>query len=76
VKPLFAQLSRRPEFNAVTFCYLDSEVLPQAMGDNGIESFPTFKFFRDTQEEDLPVVGGDMEAVESRIRALIVADGA
>jgi thioredoxin 1 len=73
VKPLFAQLSLKPEFSSVTFCYLDSEVLPQIMGDNSIESFPTFKFFRDTEEEDLPIVGGDINAVEARIRSLIGA---
>lgn len=71
VKPLFAQLSLKPEFSSVTFCYLDSEVLPQIMGDNAIESFPTFKFFRDTEEEDLPVIGGDIDAVEARIKRLL-----
>jgi len=73
VKPLFAELSLNPEFASVTFCYLDSELLPQIMGDNSIDSFPTFKFFRDTEEEDLPVVGGDIDAVEARIRSLLAS---
>jgi len=71
VRPLFAALSLKPEFGAVTFAYLDADLLPQIMGDNSVDSFPTFKFFRQSEEEDLPVVGGDIEAVEARIRSLI-----
>ena len=36
-----------------------------------VDSFPTFKFFRDAEEEDLPVVGGDIDGVEQRIRSLL-----
>lgn len=55
----------------MTFAYLDAEVVPQLMGDNQVDSFPTFKFFRESEEEELPVVGGDIDAVEAIILALI-----
>ena len=41
------------------------------MGDNRVDSFPTFKFFRNSAEEDLPVVGADITEVQSRIDALL-----
>jgi len=71
VKPLFAALSLKPEFAGVTFARLDAEMTPQLMGDHQVDSFPTFKFFRDAEEEDLPVVGGDIDGVEQRIRSLL-----
>jgi len=71
VKPLFAALSLKPEFAGVTFARLDAEMTPQLMGDHQVDSFPTFKFFRDAEEESLPVVGGDIDGVEQRIRSLI-----
>ena len=69
VKPLFAELST--EYPSVTFVDVDADTSPVLLGDNQVASFPTFKFYADTQEVDLPVVGGDMEAVRKRIDDLL-----
>jgi thiol-disulfide isomerase/thioredoxin len=67
VKPLFEELSGRDEFRAVTFVSVDADENPTIVGENQVSSFPTFKFFLNSAEEDLPVEGADIEQVESKI---------
>jgi len=76
VKPLFDALSSAPGYEGVTFLSVDADECPVLIGDNRIESFPTFKFFRNSAEEDLPVVGADIEGVRERIDELIGGIGA
>lgn len=71
VKPLFEELSRDPAYAAVTFLSIDADENPVVIGDNQISSFPTFKFFRNSAEEDLPVVGADISEVEAKIKELL-----
>ena len=43
VKPLFERLSSLPGFESVTFVSIDAEDTPALIGDNRVNSFPTFK---------------------------------
>ena len=69
MKPLFVQLSTRKQYADVTFVTIDADETPVLIGDNRVDSFPTFKFFRNSAEEDLPVVGADIDEIEAKIRA-------
>ena len=71
VKPLFEELSKDPAYSDVTFLSIDADENPVVCGDNSISSFPTFKFFRNSAEEDLPVVGADISEVEAKIKELM-----
>ena len=37
------------------------------------QAFPTFKFFLNSAEEDLPIVGADIEEVRGKIDELLAA---
>ena len=71
VAPLYAQLSMLPKFASVTFLYIDADENPVVIGDNIVSAFPTFKFFRHSEEQDLPIVGGDMRELEEKIDELL-----
>ena len=74
VKPLFEELSSHPAYEGrVTFVSIDADQTPVLVGDNRVDSFPTFKFFRNSAEDELPVVGADIGEVRSKIDALLGA---
>ena len=71
VKPLFEALAGQAAYRDVTFLSVDADENPVIIGENMISSFPTFKFFKNSAEEDLPVVGADIGEVEEKIRELL-----
>ena len=71
VKPFFEELSTTAGYEHVTFVSIDAERTPVLIGDNRVDSFPTFKFFRNSAEEDLPVVGADIDEVRQKIDELL-----
>jgi thioredoxin 1 len=71
VKPQFDALSSAPAYKEVTFVSVDADECPVLVGDNRVDAFPTFKFFRNSAEEDLPVVGADIEEVRERLDELL-----
>lgn len=71
VKPMYAELATKPKFAGVTFVQIDSDELPQVASECEIRQLPTFKFFRDAQEEELPVVGADILQLESTIEKML-----
>lgn len=71
VKPLFATLSRQPQFSTVTFVHVDSDELGVVCSECEVSQLPTFKFFRDAADEGVPVVGADIERVEARLNELL-----
>jgi len=70
VKPQFERLSSAPAYADVTFLSVDADECPTLVGNNRVDSFPTFKFFRNSAEEDLPVVGPNIDEVRDRIDEL------
>jgi len=71
IKPMYAELSGMRKFAKVTFVQIDSDELPGVSTECEIRQLPTFKFFRDAQEEDLPVVGADIMQLESKIEQML-----
>ena len=71
VKPQFEALSSAAAYKEVTFVSVDADECPVLVGDNRVDAFPTFKFFRNSAEEDLPVVGADIEEVRERLDELL-----
>mgnify|MGYP001992226787 FL=1 len=71
VKPMYAELSAQRKFAGVTFVQIDSDELPKVSSECEITQLPTFKFFRDAQEDDLPVVGADILQLESKIEKML-----
>ena len=41
------------------------------IGENSISAFPTFKFFLNSAEEDLPIVGADIIDVQAKLDELL-----
>ena len=72
VKPLYATLSANPKFGDVTFAQIDTDELPTVSSECEVASLPTFKFFKDATEDDVPVVGADIMQLESRIEQAMV----
>jgi len=75
IAPFFAELSQQPQYADVVFVTIDADALPVLVGENFVESFPTFKFFRDAEEADLPVVGADIREVAAKIDSLLGRTG-
>ena len=44
------------------------------IGENMVDSFPTFKFFRGAAEEEIPVVGADMAQVSTDMPCTVHLD--
>ena len=57
----------------MTFLTIDADENPVVIGENVVSAFPTFKFFFNSAEEDLPIVGADIEDVRSKIDELLAA---
>ena len=70
VKPLFEALSANSAYKSVTFLSIDADENPVIVGENSISAFPTFKFFKNSAEEDLPIIGADINEVEAKIKEL------
>ena len=75
VKPLFEALSANSAYKSVTFLSIDADENPVIVGENSISAFPTFKFFLNSAEEDLPIVGAEISDVQSKIDELMEANG-
>ena len=71
VKPLFDELSRKEAYRDVTFLTIDADENPVIIGENSISAFPTFKFFLNSAEEDLPIVGADIIDVQAKLDELL-----
>jgi len=71
VKPMYAEMSAQKKFAGVTFVQIDSDELPKVSSECEITQLPTFKFFKDVQEHDLPVVGADILQLESKIEKML-----
>jgi thiol-disulfide isomerase/thioredoxin len=75
VKPYFEELSMQPEFADVTFVSIDAddfvESTPGDASPSSVKAFPTFKFFRNCAEDELPVEGADIAAVEQVLRSAL-----
>ena len=71
VKPMYAEISGQAKFASVTFVQIDSDELPSISSECEITQLPTFKFFRDAQEEDMPVVGADIMQLEAKIEQML-----
>jgi thioredoxin 1 len=71
VKPLYASLSSQSKFASVTFVQIDTDELPLVSSECEIAQLPTFKFFRDATEDDLPIVGADIVQLESRLDQML-----
>jgi len=72
VKPLYKALSAEPRFSSVTFVQVDADELPTVASECEVAKLPTFKFFRDSAEEGLPVEGADIQHLEKRIAEMMV----
>ena len=71
VKPHFEDLSTRDAFSGVTFLSIDADENPVIVGESSVSAFPTFKFFLNSAEEDLPIVGADIADVEGKIKEIM-----
>lgn len=71
IKPLFESLSTEAAYRDVTFLAVDADENPVVIGENAISAFPTFKFFFNSAEEDLPIVGADIRDVQEKIDELL-----
>ena len=60
-------------YRDVTFLAVDADENPVIVGEAGVSAYPTFKFYRNTAEEDLPVVGADIAEVQAKLDELLAA---
>ena len=54
--------------------FVDDADSAKWLGDNSVESFPTFKFFLNSAEEDLPIVGADIGDVQAKLDELLAGE--
>ena len=71
ISPIYAELASEAPSGA-TFLKVDVDDHPEIAASAGVSAMPTFKFFKDATEDDVPVVGADIMQLESRIEQAMV----
>ena len=74
-EPVWSRAPNLVAYKSVTFLSIDADENPVIVGENSISAFPTFKFFLNSAEEDLPIVGAEISDVQSKIDELMEANG-
>jgi len=71
IAPTFVEYSNLNENKAVTFIRVDGDKVETVFTEYGVDSMPTFLFFKDGQKQDaLTLIGADVNKLKENIAKL------